>query len=188
MKPSRTVAPQPDEDNADLEALVLAELASLRPAPRVAVLERTARAAPRPKEAVSQRRERPRMAPLRRAPEPRPAIDAGERYDATAGDDGAEVSAEHGPDAADLASAEERAFIARAVAFLSGREHADIILGRVWEQLLELTPEGFYEPPADSTAADTAGASRAGASCADTKGSDTASPDAASPDAAGKGS
>lgn len=50
---------------------------------------------------------------------------------------------------AGLLSPEEEAFITRAVGFLSQRPEADIILNRIWEQLTELDPEGYYRAPLD---------------------------------------
>ncbi len=46
-----------------------------------------------------------------------------------------------------LFSAEEEAFMHRAVGFLSGRENGDVILGRIWEQLTETQPEHYFEAP-----------------------------------------
>ncbi|MCG8489470.1 MAG: hypothetical protein MI756_18525 [Chromatiales bacterium] len=46
-----------------------------------------------------------------------------------------------------LFSAEEEAFMHRAVGFLSGRENGDVILGRIWEQLTEAQPDHFFEVP-----------------------------------------
>jgi hypothetical protein len=138
MKPARTVAAR-DEGWAALEALVLAELDSLQPAPP--------KRAPAPHaEATSRPRDRARVTPLRRMSAP-PGADS---LDASVE---AQAAGEQTRGAAGLASVEEQAFITRAVAFLSEREHADIILGRVWEQLLELAPEGFYEPPPDPATA-----------------------------------
>lgn len=146
MKPSRTVVAARDEGWAALEALVLAELDSLQPAPRAAVGER----APAPQPAATPRpRERAEVTPLRRVRAPRSP-------DATGVSVQGEGAGEPTSGAAGLSSVEEQAFITRAVTFLSGREHADIILGRVWEQLVELSPEGFYEPPSDA-APDAAG-------------------------------
>ncbi len=45
-----------------------------------------------------------------------------------------------------LFSAEEEAFVTRAVGFLARRDNADIILNRIWEQLTEADPEGFFRP------------------------------------------
>lgn len=52
---------------------------------------------------------------------------------------------EHGA-AASLFSPEEEAFITRAVGFLAQRDNADMILNRIWEQLTEADPEGFFRP------------------------------------------
>ncbi|MCG7981943.1 MAG: hypothetical protein JAY90_04235 [Candidatus Thiodiazotropha lotti] len=46
-----------------------------------------------------------------------------------------------------LFSAEEEAFMHRAVGFLSGRENGDVILGRIWEQLTESQPDHYFEVP-----------------------------------------
>jgi hypothetical protein len=45
-----------------------------------------------------------------------------------------------------LFSAEEEAFMHRAVGFLTGRENGDVILGRIWEQLTKSHPENYFDP------------------------------------------
>lgn len=47
---------------------------------------------------------------------------------------------------ASLFSVEERAFMERAVGFLTGRDNADVILGQIWERLTSEQPESFYDP------------------------------------------
>lgn len=48
-----------------------------------------------------------------------------------------------------LFTPEEEAFMHRAVGFLNGRENGDMILGQIWERLMENHPESFYLPPQD---------------------------------------
>ena len=48
---------------------------------------------------------------------------------------------------AEIFSSEEQAFITRALGFLSGRDNADLILGRVWEQVTAASsPDEFFLP------------------------------------------
>jgi hypothetical protein len=53
---------------------------------------------------------------------------------------------EDGPLASDLLSAEERAFVERALGFLCGRPNADLILDGIWAQVNAARPDGFYDP------------------------------------------
>ncbi len=50
-----------------------------------------------------------------------------------------------------LFTPEEEAFMHRAIGFLSGRDNADVILGRIWEQITENHPERFFDPEALNT-------------------------------------
>ena len=51
-----------------------------------------------------------------------------------------------GPTAADLLSPEEQAFVARAVGFLSERANADLILDRIWSQALRVATRRVLRP------------------------------------------
>lgn len=144
------------EVDSELDALVLAEMESLdtrirpprptrSPGPAVTSRARPARAAPDPA--------RPVRAPTPLGRRPEADVDrSGEEFEALF--EAPLVEESDGPDLEDAASAggllslEEEAFITRAVGFLSQREHADMILGRIWEQLTELDPEAFYQAPA----------------------------------------
>lgn len=46
----------------------------------------------------------------------------------------------------ELLSAEEQAFVTRAVGFLVHRDNKDVILGQIWERLAEAAPESFFRP------------------------------------------
>jgi hypothetical protein len=141
------------DDLPELDVLVLAEIESLSRAERPRARRPAAGADARGK--------------ARPALSPRPAAEGGVVRIRGAEPGGEGLSGEEseglfdealidggvGPDPDDevplggLLSVEEEAFITRAVGFLSQREHADMILGRVWEQLTELDPEAFYQAP-----------------------------------------
>lgn len=53
----------------------------------------------------------------------------------------------------EIFSPEEQAFITRALGFLSGRENADMILGRVWEEVTaSSSPDAFFSPGDEQSA------------------------------------
>jgi hypothetical protein len=143
-----------EKDCVDLDALVLAEIESLiarRKAAHEQPRTRTNPAQtppPGPHDTSLQRGAR--VAPLR-TPSERTFEWTGESFD----EDPEALFAEPPPNPGQepeeahpsLLSPEEEAFITRAVGFLSQRAEADIILNRIWEQLTELDPEGYYEAP-----------------------------------------
>lgn len=144
-------APDPDMDLLDLDALVLAEIESLTTR-RDAVRSRQAPcAAPVPPAEAAERKAKASVAQLRRAPERGPD-GFGEGAELLfEGLEPPESPVEVEPDGQEtgLLCPEEEAFITRAVGFLSRRPAADIILNRIWEQLTELDPEGYYQAPLD---------------------------------------
>jgi hypothetical protein len=157
-KPTKPARAADDEtDLLDLDALVLAEIESLtsrRDATRARRIKGAA--APTPVAGETETRDRPNtqpkgkasVAPIRSAPERRRESSGEEAEllfeEPEPADDNAADSALAG-----LLSPEEEAFITRAVGFLSQRPEADIILNRIWEQLTELDPEGYYQAPLD---------------------------------------
>ena len=148
MKQLRSRTPRSQRSWAALDALVLAEIESLSGGTKRSETSsdpRPTKSHPTPPTKPSKPREAP-VAALR-ADEP---ITGGETYDAALEADLLAPGRSNPPDddgpTPSLLSAEEEAFVTRAVTFLSGREHADMMLGRVWEQLTELHPEGFFEP------------------------------------------
>jgi hypothetical protein len=171
MKQQRSWSESSRDDLQDLDALVLAEIESLRgrgqgkgaPQPdgsRPRSSSGSPAAAPRGDTGA------PPVAPIRRRVGQEPNS-TGEEFDGLSSDalldEPAGSDTEDVPLAASLLSPEEDAFVARAVGFLSQREHADMILGQIWEQLTEADPGGFYQAPASArpaqaTADDTAGA------------------------------
>jgi hypothetical protein len=155
-KPAR--AADAETDLLDLDALVLAEIESLTARRDAARPKQTARAAaPTSLAEDAESRERPTtqpkakasVAPIRSAPERR-RESFGEEAELLFEEPEplVEDAAERAP--AGLLSPEEEAFITRAVGFLSQRPEADIILNRIWEQLTELDPEGYYQAPLDT--------------------------------------
>jgi hypothetical protein len=162
MKRQRMTAARRGEGLADLDALVRAELDSLDRADAKEPPKRASdTAGRRPGTAAhpDQRGAPAPVTPLR----PAEAVDptrSGEEFDGLAGDEPIAASRGLGQDEGDassLFSVEEEAFITRAVSFLTDRRHADVILGRVWEQLTELDPDGFFAPP-ENTAAESGSA------------------------------
>ncbi|EGV20457.1 hypothetical protein [Thiocapsa marina] len=145
---------QREQDCVDLDALVLAEIESLiarRKAAREQPRTHTPPAqTPAPRARDTTARRGGRVAPLRTPSEPTSEW-TGESFD----EDPEALFAEPPPNPEQepqeshpsLLSPEEEAFITRAVGFLSQRAEADIILNRIWEQLTELDPEGYYEAP-----------------------------------------
>ncbi|CRI66227.1 hypothetical protein THIOKS12690008 [Thiocapsa sp. KS1] len=140
-----------ETDLADLDALVLAEIESLT-AHRAGARSKQAPCGDAPTPAANGGAREPKakasVAPIRSAPERRRESFGEEAEllfeEPEPADDNAADSALAG-----LLSPEEEAFITRAVGFLSQRPEADIILNRIWEQLTELDPEGYYQAPLD---------------------------------------
>jgi len=144
--------PRHDESLTALDELVLAELDSLTvrrlpPRPTAAVATDWA--------GVSEIDTRPaHIAPLRRVEGSKAGLSGEEAEglfdEPLAETDGLAAEESDAAAAASLLTPEEEAFITRAVGFLRQREHADMILGRVWEQLTGDDPSAFFEPPADA--------------------------------------
>lgn len=149
-------------DLADLDALVLAEIASLGRG-RIPQTANTCEAKGSDITSDRGRPESGRGWPSPQVPQPAAPIRAVRRDDSLArGLSGEEAEGlfdqpfdlaeedeggpAEGPTAADLLTPEEQAFIARAVGFLSGRPSADLILDRVWSQAIQSRPDGFYDP------------------------------------------
>jgi hypothetical protein len=144
-KPAR--AADAETDLLDLDALVLAEIESLTARRDAARTGQTTRAAAPTPVAEGTEPEptkiKARVAPIRNTPE---------RRRESFGEEAELLFEEPEPaDENEVDSAlEEEAFITRAVGFLSQRPEADIILNRIWEQLTEMDPEGYYQAPLDS--------------------------------------
>lgn len=144
-----------ETDLADLDALVLAEIESLT-AHRAGARSQQAPGgdAPTPAANGGAREPKPKakakasVAPIRSAPERR-RESFGEEAELLFEEPEPAVESDADSDRAGLLSPEEEAFITRAVGFLSQRPEADIILNRIWEQLTELDPEGYYQAPLD---------------------------------------
>jgi hypothetical protein len=183
MKHQRTGIESCGDDFEDLDALVLAEIESLSGPPRSARPSAGgARPAPRPAaRPAREHRDGPApVAPIRRRAGAEPNR-SGEEFDGLF--DRPFPEGQGGPDpddtgpVASLLSTEEEAFVTRAVGFLSQREHADMILGRIWEQLTELDPDGFYEAPVSAVSAQgTAEEAQAGETPPPTDGSKGSGP------------
>ena len=145
---------QREKDCADLDALVLAEIESLIARRKAAHAQprphATPAQTPAPRTRDASARRVAKVAPLRTPSEPAQEW-TGESFDEDAEALFGEPSPNpgHEPEEAhpSLLSPEEEAFITRAVGFLSQRAEADIILNRIWEQLTELDPEGYYQAP-----------------------------------------
>ena len=137
-------------DLSDLNALVLAEIASLgRTARPVEARSDPLRDRPGPGP-VASRSPQPGLAA--RSPSHRRGVEpSGEEAEGLFDEpcdrpDPDEDAAADGPTAADLLTPEEQAFIARAVGFLSGRPSVDLILDRIWSQVTDAKPDRFYDP------------------------------------------
>jgi hypothetical protein len=159
MKHQRAGVESCGDDFEDLDALVLAEIESLSGRPRTARPSPGGeRPAPRPavQPAREQRDEPAPVAPIRCRAGAEPNR-SGEEFDGLFDGPFAEGQGEPDPDdtgpAASLLGTEEEAFVTRAVGFLSQREHADMILGRIWDELTQLDPDGFYQAPVSAVAA-----------------------------------
>ena len=149
-KPAR--AADAETDLLDLDALVLAEIESLtarRDAARTKQTTRAAAPTPVAEGTEPTARVKASVARIRNTPERR-RESFGEEAELLFEEPEplVEDAAERAP--AGLLSPEEEAFITRAVGFLSRRPEADIILNRIWEQLTELDPEGYYQAPLDT--------------------------------------
>jgi hypothetical protein len=155
MSTKRSAAHSTEDDLLELDRLVLAEIESLTsgqrgvPAPDSsadALRDEECRAKPARQKGLR----RAGVVDMRETPESSRALSGEEAeglFDDLPADPGPEPEPDDEAPAASLLTPEEEAFITRAVGFLSQRKHADMILGRIWEQLTELAPEGFYEAP-----------------------------------------
>jgi hypothetical protein len=143
-----------ETDLRDLDALVLAEIESLtaRGSPTRSKQVSRANAPPpieRPAAHAPKAKVKASVAPIRTTLERRPESFGEEAELLFAEPDPLVEDAAEG-ESAGLLGPEEEAFITRAVGFLSQRHEADIILNRIWEQLTELDPEGYYRAPLDT--------------------------------------
>ena len=138
---------------ADLDALVMAEIERLAPQAQAAP------AAP----ATAPRRSSAAVKPLPGA-SVEPDLGSGEQASAlfdAADDDADSADADADLEGSALLSAEEQAFITRALGFLAQRDNADMILGRIWQALADGNPDGYFRP--DDAAAGEASSGAAGA-------------------------
>lgn len=138
-----------DSDYPDLDALVLAEIESMgRGRHASSKRARSAREQHRPE--PTRQRERPASPKLARihgedrAAEGITGEEAEALFDEPLMDESGQFPDEMEKSTHSLFSAEELAFMSRAVGFLSGRDNADMILGQIWEQLTSDHPEEFY--------------------------------------------
>lgn len=153
MKAKTRVANENSDDFNDLDAMVLAEIESLQGGLtlRRGRIRRAARAEDARDDAKT---DASTSAPMRaarihgddRAERGYTGEEAELLFDSEALKDGSGNVNEHDDAPESLFSAEEQAFLARAVGFLSGRDNADMILGRIWEQLTAEQPDAFFDP------------------------------------------
>lgn len=154
MRAHRTESESIDVELDDLDALVLAEIESISGRVRsngVRPMQDRAqpRSTPTPGE-LPRRRSRAAVAPIqgrKRQETPHSGEDAEGLFDEPFAVEAPDPERDEAPPIASLLTPEEDAFITRAVGFLTEREHADMILGQIWEALTEQRPDGFFEAP-----------------------------------------
>lgn len=120
-----------DGDYPDLDALVMAEIESMREVPARSRRPRAAAVA--------------NIAGTEAHREPPSGEESEALFDAPS-DERDGVASPDDEAGGTLLSAEEEAFITRALGFLAHRDTADMILGRIWQELAEANPDGYFRP------------------------------------------